>query len=119
MNALLKIAGVLTVATAMTAPVFAQTTIVAPSGSTAGTYMDYMKTVYDRGTGSELRKPMGIAIVGGLLLSQVITLYTTPVIYLYLDRLSKWMRRKRVEAGIPGLDVEDSLPEKTAEPVAP
>jgi multidrug efflux pump subunit AcrB len=47
------------------------------------------------GTGSELRKPMGIAIVGGLLLSQFITLYTTPVIYLYLDRLSAWVRRKR------------------------
>ena len=54
MNAMLKIAGLLTVATAMTAPALAQTTIVAPSGSTAGTYMDYMKTVYDRGTGSEL-----------------------------------------------------------------
>ncbi len=47
------------------------------------------------GTGSELRKPMGIAIVGGLLLSQFLTLYTTPVIYLYLDRLAKRMRRRR------------------------
>jgi multidrug efflux pump subunit AcrB len=47
------------------------------------------------GTGSELRKPMGIAIVGGLLLSQFITLYTTPVIYLYMDRLGNWLRRRR------------------------
>ena len=54
MNATLKIAGTLAVAIAMTAPALAQTSIVAPSGSTAGTYMDYMKTVYDRGTGSEL-----------------------------------------------------------------
>jgi multidrug efflux pump len=44
------------------------------------------------GTGSELRKPLGIAIVGGLIFSQMLTLYTTPVIYLYLDRLRLWLR---------------------------
>ena len=46
------------------------------------------------GTGSELRRPMGISIVGGLLLSQFLTLYTTPVIYLYLDRLANRFRRR-------------------------
>ncbi len=47
------------------------------------------------GTGSEIRRPLGIAIVGGLLVSQMLTLYTTPVIYLYLDGLSLWWARMR------------------------
>jgi multidrug efflux pump subunit AcrB len=47
------------------------------------------------GTGAELRRPLGITIVGGLLVSQLLTLYTTPVIYLYLDRLSLWFARLR------------------------
>jgi multidrug efflux pump len=42
-----------------------------------------------RGTGSELRHPLGITIVGGLILSQALTLYTTPVVYLWFDRLAK------------------------------
>ena len=45
------------------------------------------------GEGAELRRPLGITIVAGLLVSQLLTLYTTPVIYLYLDRLRSWARR--------------------------
>jgi len=54
------------------------------------------------GTGSELRRPLGISIVGGLIISQLLTLYTTPVVYLYMDRISRrlmeWRRRRRGEA---------------------
>jgi multidrug efflux pump len=56
------------------------------------------------GTGSELRRPLGVAIVGGLLVSQMLTLYTTPVIYLYLDRLRLWVldHRRRLTQRIFG-----------------
>ena len=47
------------------------------------------------GTGSELRRPLGITIVGGLIVSQALTLFTTPVVYLYMDRLRFWASRKR------------------------
>jgi Cu/Ag efflux pump CusA len=56
----------------------------------------------ESGAGSELRKPLGYAMVGGLLLSQVLTLYTTPVIYLYLDRLQQWLAPRR-RAQLPRL----------------
>jgi multidrug efflux pump len=46
------------------------------------------------GDGGELRRPLGIAIVGGLMVSQVLTLYTTPVLYLYLDRVRSAARRR-------------------------
>jgi len=54
------------------------------------------------GTGSEIRQPLGYSIVGGLLLSQVMTLYTTPVVYLYLDRLSNFLARLRRRGASPG-----------------
>ena len=57
------------------------------------------------GTGSELRKPLGIAIVGGLIFSQMLTLYTTPVVYLYLDRLRLWLRGGRHDVPIPTASV--------------
>jgi HAE1 family hydrophobic/amphiphilic exporter-1 len=51
------------------------------------------------GVGSELRQPLGYAIVGGLALSQVLTLYTTPVVYIYLDRLQTWLFGEKKHAG--------------------
>ena len=48
-----------------------------------------------RGTGSELRRPLGIAIIGGLIVSQMLTLYTTPVVYLYFDRIQHWWADSR------------------------
>jgi len=54
------------------------------------------------GTGSEIRQPLGYAMVGGLIVSQALTLFTTPVIYIYLDRVSEWLKGSRergVEAG--------------------
>ena len=53
------------------------------------------------GMGSELRRPLGIAIVGGLIVSQVLTLYTTPVVYIYMDRLGRALSRKRRPAPVP------------------
>ena len=49
---------------------------------------------FGHGVGSELREPLGVAIVGGLIVSQVLTLYTTPVIYLGFDRLARRFRRR-------------------------
>jgi len=53
------------------------------------------------GTGSELRRPLGITIIGGLIVSQMLTLYTTPVVYLYFDRLKHWLDRVRVKRHDP------------------
>ena len=59
--------------------------------------------VLSTGTGAELRRPLGITIVGGLLVSQLLTLYTTPVVYLYLDHLQIWCTRRyrRRTQGLP------------------
>ncbi|MET0599971.1 MAG: efflux RND transporter permease subunit [Mesorhizobium sp.] len=69
------------------------------------------------GTGSELRQPLGYAIVGGLILSQAMTLYTTPVIYLYLERLSRWLSGPKQESSIGNAtlaDVELATPTRRA-----
>jgi hydrophobe/amphiphile efflux-1 (HAE1) family protein len=69
-----------------------------------------------QGAGSELRRPLGIAIIGGLLVSQWLTLYTTPVIYLYLDRFAHWLagRRRR-----PTGEVPTTVPNATQPPLQP
>jgi multidrug efflux pump len=53
------------------------------------------------GTGSELRRPLGISIIGGLIVSQMLTLFSTPVLYLYLDRLRLRWERLRTKAAPP------------------
>jgi multidrug efflux pump len=61
--------------------------------TTCAAMMGALPLAFGTGEGSELRQPLGITIVGGLLFSQAMTLYTTPVIFLYLDRFSKWAGR--------------------------
>ena len=60
------------------------------------------------GVGSELRRPLGIAIVGGLLVSQILTLFTTPVVYLALERLRTWALKLRRRAPVPEMLTETS-----------
>ena len=64
--------------------------------TTMAALLSGLPLMLENGAGSELRKPLGFAMVGGLALSQVLTLYTTPVIYLYLDRLQHWLSPRRV-----------------------
>ena len=65
--------------------------------TTAAAMLGALPLALGDGIGSELRRPLGVSIVGGLLLSQLITLYTTPVIYLYFERLSDWAKERRAK----------------------
>jgi hydrophobe/amphiphile efflux-1 (HAE1) family protein len=80
--------------------------------TTMAALLSGLPLMLESGAGSELRKPLGYAMVGGLLLSQVLTLYTTPVIYLYLDRLQHWLAPRR-SSRLPSLAAK--LGEATAE----
>jgi multidrug efflux pump len=62
--------------------------------------------ILSNGTGSELRRPLGITIVGGLIMSQALTLFTTPVVYLYLDRMRLWWERKHKRKIEPGMALQ-------------
>jgi multidrug efflux pump len=66
--------------------------------TTAAALLGALPLALGTGIGSELRRPLGVAIVGGLLLSQLVTLYTTPVIYLHMDRFALWLERRRKPA---------------------
>jgi hydrophobe/amphiphile efflux-1 (HAE1) family protein len=63
--------------------------------TTMAALLSGLPLMLSHGAGSELRRPLGYAMVGGLALSQVLTLYTTPVVYLYLDRLQQWLAPRR------------------------
>ncbi|WP_199098563.1 efflux RND transporter permease subunit [Dyella sp. ASV21] len=63
--------------------------------TTAAAMLGALPLALGNGIGAELRRPLGVSIVGGLLLSQLVTLYTTPVIYLYMERFSDWLRARR------------------------
>ena len=65
--------------------------------TTAAAIMGTLPLAFGTGAGSELRRPLGIAVVGGLVVSQALTLYITPVIYIYFERLLDWTGRRRAQ----------------------
>src|ERR1700739_4976298 len=69
--------------------------------TTMAALLGAMPLALGTGVGSELRRPLGIAIVGGLILSQMLTLFTTPVVYIYMDRLQTFLRRTFSRAHVP------------------
>ncbi|WP_329742251.1 efflux RND transporter permease subunit [Dyella sp. A6] len=69
--------------------------------TTAAAMLGALPLALGNGIGAELRRPLGVSIVGGLLLSQLITLYSTPVIYLYMERFSAWMRQRQARRALP------------------
>ncbi|CAB3788354.1 Multidrug resistance protein MdtC [Paraburkholderia ultramafica] len=69
--------------------------------TTCAALLGALPLAFGRGEGAELRAPLGIAIVGGLIVSQILTLYTTPVVYLYMDRIRvRWESRKARRTGV-------------------
>ena len=68
--------------------------------TTAAAMLGALPLALGTGIGAELRRPLGVSIVGGLLLSQLVTLYTTPVIYLYMERFSDWLAHRREQRAL-------------------
>jgi multidrug efflux pump len=80
--------------------------------TTMATMLGALPLAFGTGDGAETRQPLGISIVGGLLVSQVLTLYTTPVMYLDLDRFGRWCSRvwARLHSETPGPAVNPPAP---------
>ena len=87
--------------------------------TTTGAILGALPLAIGLGEGSELRQPLGISIVGGLFLSQILTLYTTPVMFLYMDRFGKWTSGfwNRWYHGMMGDKPEDHIPTPKPSPV--
>jgi HAE1 family hydrophobic/amphiphilic exporter-1 len=81
--------------------------------TTMATLFGGLPLMLGTGSGSELRQPLGYAMVGGLIVSQMLTLFTTPVVYLYLDRLQNWLNGGKSHHA----DTDAALPEEVM-PVA-
>jgi HAE1 family hydrophobic/amphiphilic exporter-1 len=73
--------------------------------TTACALLSGLPLAFGSGTGSEFRRPLGWAIVGGLLVSQVLTLFTTPVVYVYLDRVRRRLEAYKQAMGKPRLSL--------------
>jgi hydrophobe/amphiphile efflux-1 (HAE1) family protein len=73
--------------------------------TTAAAMLAGLPMMFGHGTGTELRRPLGYSMVGGLALSQILTLYTTPVVYLYLARLQAWVQGKKVAPARPAEEI--------------
>ncbi|HVE09132.1 MAG TPA: efflux RND transporter permease subunit [Paraburkholderia sp.] len=74
--------------------------------TTCAALLGALPLAFGRGEGAELRAPLGLAIVGGLIVSQMLTLYTTPVVYLYMDRWRVWWEKRRGGTGAPAAAAE-------------
>jgi Cu/Ag efflux pump CusA len=82
---------------------------VAPMMTTMAALFGALPLALRAGDGAELRRPLGISIAGGLIVSQLLTLYTTPLIYVYLDRFPSWYRRKRHPAHVSPNGLQSDL----------
>jgi multidrug efflux pump subunit AcrB len=79
--------------------------------TTAAAMLAGVPMMFGHGTGSELRRPLGFSMVGGLALSQVLTLYTTPVVYLYLARLQTWLQGRKLDRSKPAAEPQAAAAE--------